>query len=103
MIYLVNLLHLISTRECLTLISEAAQALTPDGCLILYGPFMRGGALTSAGDQRFDATLRASDPQIGYKDDQDIIAALRTAGLAAIDVHNMPANNLAFVARSTSL
>lgn len=103
LIFLVNLLHLISTDECCTLISEAAKTLTPDGTLMLYGPFKRSGVLTSDGDARFDADLRTSDPDIGYKDDLDIDTMLRDAGLTRIDVKQMPANNLAFVARSTSL
>jgi SAM-dependent methyltransferase len=97
-ILLSNLLHLISTEEAKTLIKEAAIALAPDGTLILYGPFMRGGKLTSEGDARFDAELRGADPLIGYKDTRDMLNWLHDAGLSAAS-HEMPANNLAFVAR----
>ncbi len=98
LIMLVNLLHLISTTEAQTLIAEAATALAPDGTLILYGPFKRAGALTSEGDLRFDAELRSADPMIGYKDTHDILDWLKDAGLSAAP-YEMPANNLAFVAR----
>lgn len=99
LIHLSNLLHLISEIEAQTIISEAAQALHPTGKIILYGPFRRGGILTSEGDQKFDAELRAADPDIGYKDDLDITNWLRDAGLSLIKTVNMPANNLAFIAR----
>ena len=102
LVLLTNLLHLISAGECRTLILEAAQALSPGGTLMLYGPFKRSGVLTSDGDARFDADLRASDPNIGYKDDLDMRTWLSDAGFARVAVNQMPANNLAFVARSTS-
>ncbi|WP_371225344.1 DUF938 domain-containing protein [Roseovarius sp. 2305UL8-3] len=95
----VNLLHLISTPEAQTLITEAAQALAPGGRLILYGPFLRDGEATSEGDSRFHASLCESDPEIGYKDDFDVIDWLHEAGLELMDVVEMPANNLSFVAK----
>ncbi|MDU9002835.1 DUF938 domain-containing protein [Sedimentitalea todarodis] len=97
LIVLVNLLHLISTAEVQTLIDEAAQALGPGGRFVIYGPFMRAGELTSEGDERFHASLRAMDPEIGYKDDFDVLDIALAAGLTPVDVVEMPANNLALV------
>ena len=99
LIVLVNLLHLIATPAAQTVIDEAAEALAPDGTFILYGPFKRAGTLTSAGDARFDAELRGADPAIGYKDDLDILRWLGNAGLTDVERIEMPANNLAFIAR----
>lgn len=98
LIVLINLLHLIPQAAARTLITEAAQALGAGGRLILYGPFKRAGVLTSAGDRRFDADLRNADLAIGYKDDRDMLRWLKDAGLECQRVE-MPANNLAFVAR----
>lgn len=97
LILLVNLLHLISEPEARALISEAAQSLAPSGRFILYGPFLRDGEATSEGDRHFHASLTASDPEIGYKDDFDVIDWLHNAQLTLVDVLEMPANNLAFV------
>ncbi len=102
LIVLINLLHLIDTDETRTLISEAAQALTGHGTLVLYGPFKRSGVLTSEGDKRFDTDLRSADPLIGYKDDLDILRWLDDAGLIPLETRDMPANNLAFIARKPS-
>jgi SAM-dependent methyltransferase len=99
LIVLVNLLHLISTAEAKTLIAEVAQALAPGGRFILYGPFLRDGETTSEGDTVFHASLRAQDPDIGYKDDWDVIDWIHTNWLELVQVVEMPANNLAFVAR----
>ena len=99
LILLVNLLHLISTAEARTLISEAAQALAPGGTLIIYGPFMRDDELTSDGDRTFHASLQAQDPEIGYKSDFDVVDWGREAWLDFADMVEMPANNLAIIWR----
>ena len=102
LILLVNLLHLISTPEATRLIHEAATALAPGGRFVIYGPFMRGGELTSEGDAAFHASLTAQDPLIGYKDDFDVLDLLEAAGLEIVQVIEMPANNLALVAGRTA-
>ncbi len=99
LILLVNLLHLIPEKSAKTLIAEAAQALAPGGLFIVYGPFLRDGETTSDGDAKFDASLRAQAPDIGYKDDWDVIDWLQENWLEMVQVVEMPANNLAFVAR----
>lgn len=97
LIVLINLLHLISLPQTQRLISESADALRPGGRFVIYGPFMRGGDLTSEGDTSFHASLIAENPAIGYKDDFDILDLALTAGLRVFDVVEMPSNNLALV------
>lgn len=97
LVVLVNLLHLISEAEARMILAEVSNALTPNGQFLLYGPFMRGGELTSAGDESFHQSLVNADPEIGYKDDFDIIDWAGEYGLSPRHVLEMPANNLAFV------
>lgn len=99
LIVLINLLHLIHAEACENLIFEALKALSDTGPFLIYGPFKRNGQLTSEGDKRFDADLRATDRRIGYKDSTDIEEWLRKAGATNIEIRDMPANNLAIVAR----
>jgi len=99
LIVLSNLLHLISESEARILITEAAAALSPAGQLVIYGPFMRSDELTSDGDATFHASLRAHDPDTGYKDDFDTMDWLQEAGLEMVDVIEMPANNLALISK----
>lgn len=99
LVFLSNLLHLITTPQAETLIREAARALAPQGLLAIYGPFMRAGELTSAGDRAFHASLAAMGTGIGYKDDFDIIDMMQAAGLDMTLVVEMPANNLALIAQ----
>ena len=96
-IVLINLTHLISTPETRVLMDEVARALAPGGRFFLYGPFLRDGVATSEGDKIFDASLRAKDPEIGYKDMDDIRDWLQMAGLDVGAVEEMPANNLMFI------
>lgn len=99
LIVLVNLLHLISDAEAQLLLKGVSQALAPGGVFLLYGPFRRSGTLISEGDRRFDAELRGADPLIGYKDDLEVGGWLRNSGLEPYGGIEMPANNLALVAR----
>jgi SAM-dependent methyltransferase len=96
-ICLTNLLHLISGPEAETLLDEVAAALAPGGVFALYGPFRQGGALVSEGDRAFDASLRAQDPEIGYKDLEWVEARLVAAGLTRRARIAMPANNLMLI------
>ncbi|GGE40105.1 methyltransferase [Primorskyibacter flagellatus] len=99
LILLANLLHLIPMAAVTTLIEEAGHALAHGGTLILYGPFMRSGTLTSDGDRRFHAELTGADPTIGYKSDTDIARLIAESGMIVEERVEMPANNLAFLAR----
>lgn len=103
LIFLANLLHLIPMPRAETLIAEAARALAPKGRLVIYGPFMRAGELTSEGDRRFHAALAAEDPSIGYKDDFDVMDLMQGSGLDMVQVIEMPANNLALVAEKPAV
>lgn len=94
LIVVVNLLHLITTAQARILVHEAADALAPAGRFVIYGPFLRNGVATSEGDTRFDASLRAADPAIGYKDADDVRQWLADAGMVRHDTVDMPANNL---------
>lgn len=99
LIVLINLLHLISAPEARTLIREVATALAPGGRFALYGPFLRDGRTTSEGDARFQASLIAQDPAIGYKDAGEVQGWLIETGLAPIETREMPANNLMLIAQ----
>lgn len=101
LIYLGNLLHLIPMPAAQAVLTGAAAALAPEGTLVIYGPFMRAGRLTSDGDRTFDSDLRAANPDIGYKDDTWVAAVLGAAGLRHQITRDMPANNLGVIARRT--
>ena len=100
-ILLVNLLHLISWNETETLFNELPKILKKNGSAFVYGPFMRSGKLTSAGDQNFHSSLIQTDPDIGYKNDLDILELFANSGLLHLQTVEMPANNLGFVLKNS--
>ena len=101
-ILLVNLLHLISWNETENLISELPKALKTNGIALVYGPFLRNGQLTSDGDKSFHTSLTQADPEIGYKNDFNMLTLFSNSGLLCLETVEMPANNLAFVLRKDS-
>ena len=96
-ILLVNLLHLISWDETETLIDELSIALKTKGIALVYGPFMRNGQLISEGDKNFHTSLIQTDPDIGYKNDLEMLTLFSNSGLVHLETVEMPANNAAFV------
>lgn len=96
-VLIINLLHLIPAATAAAIIQEAAQALGPSGKLMVYGPFLRDGQTTSEGDAAFDASLRAQDASLGYKDLRWVQDQFAASGLET-RVITMPANNLMLVA-----
>ena len=96
-ILLVNLLHLVSESEAKAIISGISQSLVQGGRCVIYGPFMRGGTLSSSGDKAFHQSLIEADPDIGYKDDAWMLDLFQQRKLETVKIVEMPANNLTFV------
>ena len=82
-----------------TLIRESSLALQTNSYFVIYGPFMRGGELTSDQDIKFHTSLIERDPDIGYKDDFDILDEIEANNLSPEAIIEMPSNNLMFIAR----
>ena len=102
LILIVNLLHLISWNETEILIGELSLALKTKGIAPVYGPFMRHGQLTSKGDKSFHNSLIQTDPDIGYKNDLEMLNLFSNSSLLHLETVEMPANNTAFVLQKDS-
>ena len=98
-IIVINFFHLISNKEMKNLIRESSLALQTGSYFVIYGPFMRGGELTSDQDIKFHTSLIECDPDIGYKDDFDILDEIEANNLSPEAIIEMPSNNLMFVAK----
>ena len=93
----INLLH-ISPASCTDAVLEESALLLPSGApLIIYGPFLRNGAHTSASNAAFDRSLKERNPRWGLRDVEAITGRASSAGLKAKEVVSMPANNLTLV------
>ena len=98
-ILVINLLHLISLNQTKILLSEAFKSLAPGGFLMIYGPFMRNGKLTSEGDINFHKNIRERDINLGYKNDIGLLKFFLKLGFVIFKIVEMPANNLAFIVK----
>ncbi|WP_296207352.1 DUF938 domain-containing protein [Psychrobacter sp. UBA3480] len=92
-IFTANTLHIISWALVERLIALAGDALPVDSKLIVYGPFNEHGKYTSEGNQRFDAMLRAGNPDSGIRDKEDIVSLANAHYLQLSKTYAMPANN----------
>jgi hypothetical protein len=95
----INMIHIAPWEACLSLMSGAAQRLSPGGALFLYGPFKRGGVHTAPSNESFDASLRARDASWGVRDLDDVTRVAGKEQLSLDEVIEMPANNLSVIFR----
>lgn len=95
----VNLLHISTPEATPGLLRLAAHALRAGGALLVYGPFMVGGAPTTDSNAAFHEKLRGMDPRFGLRDVGDVEAAAAQAGLRLERRVDMPSNNFMLVLR----
>ena len=95
----INMIHIAPSSATEALLRGASIVVAPGGMLFLYGPFRRQGQHTSAGNQAFDAQLKAENPDWGVRNLEDGAELAATVGLTLEQTHDMPANNLSLVFR----
>lgn len=98
-VYSSNTAHILPWALTRTMIAEAAAQLPAGGLLLLYGPFNYAGRFTSDSNEGFDAWLRASNPEQGIRDFEQINAVAQSNGLTLQEDSPMPANNRLLVWR----
>jgi hypothetical protein len=98
-VFCANVIHIAPWRVAEGLVAGAGRALRQGGMLFLYGPFKRGGRHTADSNAAFDASLRQGNPEWGLRDVEAIEKLAGRAGLALVEIVEMPANNLTLVWR----
>ncbi len=93
----VNVTHIAPFSATLGLMDVAAAGLSDGAWLFIYGPFLVNGAATTESNAAFDASLRARDPEWGYRDVDEVMQAAQRVGLQRVDAVDMPANNFLLV------
>jgi hypothetical protein len=93
----INMIHIAPWTACVGLMGGAARTLPVGGALYVYGPFRQRGNLMAESNARFDADLRARDPNWGIRKLDDVVALARGHGLAHGETVAMPANNLSVI------
>ncbi len=95
----INLLHIAPWTATTGLFAGAARLLRPDGMVICYGAYKRGGRHTAPSNAEFDASLRHRNPDWGVRDVDDVAAVAGAVGLELAGTVDMPANNMLLVWR----
>ncbi len=99
----INMIHIAPWAASEALFQGAAQSLSPNGWLFLYGPFKRHGEHTAPSNAAFDLSLQQRDPAWGVRDlDQEITPLAQRWGFGEPIVMPMPANNLSILWRKTA-
>jgi hypothetical protein len=93
-VFCANVIHIAPWRVAEGLFAGAGRYLRADGRLFLYGPFKRDGKHTAVSNAVFDSSLREGNPEWGVRDIEALQELAAGAGLALLDVAEMPANNL---------
>ena len=96
-VYAANVMHIVSEPLGVTLITLAAQSLSKDGYLVLYGPYRYGGEFTTESNKDFDGWLKDRDSDSGVRDFEWVERLANESGLTLIKDHAMPANNQCLV------
>lgn len=95
----INMVHVAPWAATQALFAGAHEVLTRDGLLFLYGPYRREGRHTAPSNAKFDAALRAHDPEWGLRDVAAMERLSNQAGISLAHVVAMPANNLSLIFR----
>jgi hypothetical protein len=96
-VFCANVIHIAPWRVAEGLFAGAGRYLRADGRLFLYGPFKRDGKHTAVSNAVFDSSLREGNPEWGVRDIEALQELAAAAGLALVDIAEMPANNLILV------
>ena len=101
-IFNANTVHIISWAEVERMFAHIARAIAPGGCVCLYGPYNYDGKFTSESNARFDAWLKARDPNSGVRDFEAVNRLAASHGLQLLRDIEMPSNNRMLVWESRS-
>jgi cyclopropane fatty-acyl-phospholipid synthase-like methyltransferase len=93
----INMIHIAPWQATAGLFAGAARILTTGGVLYTYGPYMREGAHTSAGNAHFDADLRQQNADWGIRSIEALNDLAEANGLSIPLIIPMPSNNFSLI------
>lgn len=92
-VFTANTFHIMSWKECKTLMKELSGALQEGGRVVIYGPFNYNGGFTSASNEEFDKNIKERFPSGGLRAFEDVLNAMTKHGFELARDYEMPANN----------
>ncbi len=98
-VFSANTAHIMDWDSVKNMFQGVSRVLEQGGHFCLYGPVNINGDFTSASNEAFDQHLRQRDPTMGIRDLEALQELAKDSGLAFVDLHQMPANNVIMVWR----
>ena len=95
--YSANTAHIMPWEAVMAMFAGVGSHLLSHGRFCLYGPFNIDNRYTSDSNAKFDAGLRAQDPQMGIRDMAAIVSLAKLHHLELEYKLAMPANNFVLV------
>lgn len=92
-VFTANTFHIMSWKECKTLMKSLGQRLTEGAQVFIYGPFKYQGEYTSQSNAEFDESLKTRNPLSGIRAFEDVVNAMTKNGFSLTKDVEMPANN----------
>ncbi len=99
-VYSANTAHIMSWRE-VGYLFRGVGGLLRGGRFYLYGPFNRCGHFTSPSNEAFDRSLRQGNPDMGIRNDEELVALAESYQLVLDEDLEMPSHNRLLVWQST--
>ena len=97
LIFTANTFHIMSWKQCKTLMKDLGTRLREGSQVIIYGPFNYDGKFTSESNAEFDKQLKEQDPQRGIRAFEDVNNNMIKNGFSLYKDFEMPANNRTLV------
>ena len=88
-----NVIHIAPIEVALGILDGASNKISTGGHLIFYGPFREHGQHTGPGNESFDKTLKARNPDWGVRDAHELAKLAKARGFSEMNMFEMPANN----------
>jgi cyclopropane fatty-acyl-phospholipid synthase-like methyltransferase len=97
MVFTANTFHIMSWKNCKTLMKNLGTRLREGSQVVIYGPFNYEGKFTSDSNAEFDKNLKERNPESGIRAFEDVNANMAKNGFTLYKDYEMPANNRTLV------
>lgn len=97
LVFTANTFHIMSWKNCKTLMKTLGTRMREGSQVIIYGPFNYEGKFTSESNAAFDKMLKEKNPESGIRAFEDVNNNMIKNGFTLYKDFEMPANNRTLV------
>lgn len=97
LIFTANTFHILSWKNCKSLMKVLGTRLREGSQVVIYGPFKYDGKFTSESNEDFDKMLKIKNPESGIRAFEDVNNNMIKNGFTLYKDYEMPAHNRTLV------